>query len=375
MAPSQILLRMKKLTVPHLLLGKPVVEPDIRYATGFLAPDDVVVLMLPRKTVLVVSSMECGRARAQAAGCVVETAASLGVPKDGLGKPAAWALAAVQRYAAGRVEVLPRFPVGATRELEAAGVAVSIAAASPAASRRVVKTPQEIVWIARVQKAARAAMRAVGRAIRDAEADAGGRLVWRGRLLTSEAARAIVRAEVLKFGCIDEETIVAGGAQAADPHEQGSGPLRTGEWVVCDIFPRSLETGYWGDMTRTFMHGRPSAWHAALHRAVRQTQRAALAQVRHGACGAAIHAAVQRRFAEAGFETGAGADGLPCGFFHGTGHGVGLEIHEEPRLSPSGGRLVENMVVTVEPGLYYPGRGGVRIEDLVVVGRDGPRVL
>ena len=375
MAPSQILLRMKKLTVPHLLLGKPVVEPDIRYATGFLAPDDVVVLMLPRKTVLVVSSMECGRARAQAAGCVVETAASLGVPKDGLGKPAAWALAAVQRYAAGRVEVLPRFPVGATRELEAAGVAVSIAAASPAASRRVVKTPQEIVWIARVQKAARAAMRAVGKAIREAEADPRGRLVWHGRLLTSEAARTIVRDTVLKHDCIDEETIIAGGAQAADPHERGHGPLMSGDWIVCDIFPRSLETGYWGDMTRTFMHGRPSPWHAALHRAVLAAQRDALASVRHGADGAAIHDAVRRGFEAAGFPAGVDDAGLPYGFIHGTGHGVGLEIHEEPRLSPKGGRLAENMVVTVEPGLYYPGRGGVRIEDLVVVGRDGPRVL
>ena len=366
---------MKKLTAPHLLLGKPVSEPDIRYATGFSAPDDVVVLLLPRKTVLVVSPMECGRARAQAPDCVVETPASLGVAAERRGQPAAWAVAAAERHAQGRVQVDAAFPLGAARELEARGIAVALAAQSPIARRRVVKTAEEIARIARVQKAARAAMRAVGKAIREAEADARGRLVWRGKPLTSEAARAIVRAEVLKHDCIDEETIIAGGAQAADPHERGHGPLRTGEWIVCDIFPRHLETGYWGDMTRTFMHGRPSPWHAALHRAVHAAQRDALARVRHGADGAAIHDAVRRGFEAAGFPAGADAAGLPYGFIHGTGHGVGLEIHEEPRLSPKGGRLAENMVVTVEPGLYYPGRAGVRIEDLVVVGPDGPRVL
>lgn len=366
---------MKKLTAPHLLLGRPVVEPDIRYATGFSAPDDVAVLLLPRKTVLVVSSMECGRARVQAPGCIVETPASLGVAPARRGQPAAWAVAAAERYAQGGVQVDSSFPLGAARELEAHGIAVALAAESPVARRRVVKTPDEIAKIARVQKAARAAMRAVGKAIREAEADPRGRLVWHGRLLTSEAARAIVRDAVLKHDCIDEETIIAGGAQAADPHERGHGPLMSGDWIVCDIFPRSLETGYWGDMTRTFMHGRPSPWHAALHRAVRVAQRDALASVRHGADGAAIHDAVRRSFDAGGFPTGTDNNGLPFGFIHGTGHGVGLEIHEEPRLSPKGGRLAENMVVTVEPGLYYPGRGGVRIEDLVVVGRDGPRVL
>ena len=332
---------MKKLTAPHLLLGKPVSEPDIRYATGFSAPDEVVVLLLPRKTVLVVSPMEFGRAQAQAPDCVVETPASLGVAAERRGQPAAWAVAAAERHARGRVQVDAAFPLGAARELEARGIAVALAAQSPIARRRVVKTAEEIARIARVQK----------------------------------AARAIVRAEVLKHDCIDEETIVAGGAQAADPHERGHGPLRTGEWIVCDIFPRSLETGYWGDMTRTFMHGRPSPWHAALHRAVHAAQRDALARVRHGADGAAIHDAVRRGFAAAGFPAGADDAGLPYGFIHGTGHGVGLEIHEEPRLSPKGGRLAENMVVTVEPGLYYPGRAGVRIEDLAVVGPDGPRVL
>jgi Xaa-Pro aminopeptidase len=108
---------------------------------------------------------------------------------------------------------------------------------------------------------------------------------------------------------------------------------------------------------------------------VHAAQRDALARVRHGADGAAIHDAVRRGFAAAGFPAGVDAAGLPYGFIHGTGHGVGLEIHEEPRLSPKGGRLAENMVVTVEPGLYYPGRAGVRIEDLAVVGPDGPRVL
>ncbi|MGI5869372.1 MAG: M24 family metallopeptidase [Kiritimatiellia bacterium] len=366
---------MKKLTAPHLLFGKPVAEPDIRHATGFSAADPVVVLLLPRQAILVVSSMELGRARVQATGCRVETPASLNVPPMQQGQPAAWAVAVARRYAPDGVQVDATFPVGAARQLEANGIVVTLADDSPVAHRRVVKTADEIAKIARVQKAARAAMRAVGNAIRNAEADARGRLVWNGKLLTSERAHAIVRETVLEHDCIDEDTIIAGGAQAADPHERGHGPLKTGEWVVCDIFPRSLDTGYWGDMTRTFMHGRPSPWHAALHRAVKAAQRDALDRIRHGAKGGDIHNAVNRSFEDAGFKTGVGDDGRPFGFIHSTGHGVGLEIHEEPRLSPRGGRLAENMVVTVEPGLYYPGRGGVRIEDLVVVGRDGPRIL
>ena len=172
-----------------------------------------------------------------------------------------------------------------------------------------------------------------------------------------------------------EGSIVAGGRQAADPHEAGRGPLRAGEWIVADVFPRMLATGYWGDMTRTFLHGRPTAAQRRMYEAVAEAQRLALSLVRPGAKGKDVHRAVTDFFARRGWKTGTGPDGRAHGFFHGLGHGVGLEIHEEPRLSPSGGELAPGMVVSVEPGLYYPEIGGVRIEDLVVVTETGCSVL
>lgn len=366
---------MKKLTTAYVMLGTSSNCPDIRYATGFVAPDDVIVISLPRKTVLVVSPMEYGRALKQASGCVVETPQTLKLPKDCSRSTGQWALGALMKYGVDEIQVDARFPLGPALEIEKNGIPVKIADNCRLKKSRIVKRPDEIACIAHAQKAARAAMKAVGLAIAQAQVRKDGVLLWQARVLTSELAREIARKEVLRFDCIDEDTIIAGGVQGTDPHECGSGPLRTGEWIVCDIFPRSLRTGYWGDMTRTFMNGNPSPEHKRMYAAVRKAQKTALSMIRPGASGRAVHEAVCRCFAEADFNTFTGTDDKPRGFFHGTGHGVGLEIHEEPRLSTGGGILRRNMVVTVEPGLYYPELGGVRIEDLVVVGEKGAIVL
>ncbi|MBR1835991.1 MAG: M24 family metallopeptidase, partial [Kiritimatiellae bacterium] len=237
--------------------------------------------------------------------------------------------------------------------------------------------PEEIRAIRASQAAARAAERALGAAIRRCGTNRRGELVLDGAAFTSERARALVRATLLMRGTMDfEGSIVAGGAQAADPHEQGHGPLRDGELVVADIFPRSLATGYWGDMTRTFHHGRLPPERRRLLKTVAAAQKLGLSLVKPGSTGKAVHEAVAEFFERAGYRGWTGADGTPRGFFHGLGHGVGLEIHEEPRLSPSGlGTLRPGMVVTVEPGLYYPDVGGARIEDTVLVTETGCEIL
>lgn len=366
---------MKKLTAAYVMVGTTSNCPDIRYATGFVAPDDVVVICLPRKTVLVVSPMEYGRAMKQASRCVVETPQTLKLPKDRNTGIPQWTVGALMHYGVDEVQVDAGFPLGAAVEIEKNGIPVRIVGTCRLKKARTLKNPREIACIAQSQKAARAAMKAVGRAIAQAQVRKDGVLVWESRVLTSERAREIARKEVLRYDCIDEDTIIAGGVQGADPHECGSGPLRTREWIVCDIFPRSLQNGYWGDMTRTFMNGKPSTEQKGLYKAVSAAQQAALSMIRPGVSGRAVHEAVCCCFAEAGFKTFTGSDNRPQGFFHGTGHGVGLEIHEEPRLSSRGGILREHMVVTVEPGLYYPDLGGVRIEDLIVVGENGAIVL
>jgi Xaa-Pro aminopeptidase len=146
--------------------------------------------------------------------------------------------------------------------------------------------------------------------------------------------------------------------------------LRADEPIVLDIFPRHGPSGYWGDMTRTVVKGTASREVVRMHRAVLDAQKRALAMIRPGVQGNSIHRAVQATLEDHGFTTGV-EDGTPVGFFHGTGHGVGLDIHEAPRVSLSKDRLRAGHVITIEPGLYYPAHGGMRIEDTVVVTRDG----
>jgi Xaa-Pro aminopeptidase len=154
----------------------------------------------------------------------------------------------------------------------------------------------------------------------------------------------------------------------------GSGPLRAGETIIIDVFPRDLRTKYWGDMTRTVVKGRATDEVRRLHAAVREAHAAGVAAIAPGVTGDEVHRRVQAVFERSGFPTELrGGDWV--GFFHGTGHGVGLDIHEPPRLSKNGPVLAEGMVITVEPGLYYPGVGGCRLEDLVVVTETGCRNL
>jgi len=186
--------------------------------------------------------------------------------------------------------------------------------------------------------------------------------------------KLVVEFELLRHQCQARDTIVAGGRQAADPHDRGSGPLRAGETIVLDIFPQHKRHGYWGDITRTVVKGRARPELHRMYEAVRTAQAAALREVRAGARADHIHEGVQQRFKAAGFVTDM-RDGLPVGFFHGTGHGVGLDIHEAPSLSTVPVRLRAGHVVTVEPGLYYPELGGVRLEDTVAVTGTGCRIL
>jgi len=174
--------------------------------------------------------------------------------------------------------------------------------------------------------------------------------------------------------CVAQHTIIAGGIQACDPHNEGAGPLRANEPIVMDVFPRNTTTRYFADMSRTVVKGRPTLEMKRLFDTVLAAQEEAIASVRDAADGQTIHSEVVRRFEQAGYKTGL-LNGRMQGFFHGTGHGVGIDIHEMPRISKSGSRLQTGHVVTVEPGLYYPGIGAARIEDMVLVTDDGCRNL
>ena len=196
---------------------------------------------------------------------------------------------------------------------------------------------------------------------------------WGGSVLTSERLRAEIDSAILREGGLPANTIVAGGEQACDPHDRGSGPLRAGELIILDIFPRDPATGYYGDMTRTVVKGRATDAQRQLWLTVQEGQRRIIAATKAGADGKKIHEATKKYFKEQGFPTEV-REGRHVGFFHGTGHGLGMEIHEAPRFQLTR-RLEKGMVITIEPGLYFPGLGGVRIEDVVAVTAKGCDVL
>jgi len=272
-----------------------------------------------------------------------------------------------------RVKVPGSFPHGVAVRLQRKGIRVDVAE-KDLFPERAVKRPDELRKIKETQQAAVIAMRTAIETVAASEIDGRWFLVWKRKKLTAGDVRRIITRVLVEHDCLSTETIVAGGKQAVDPHERGEGPLRAHETIVNDIFPRHLTHGYWGDLTRTILKGEAPASLRTMYQAVKAAQTAALNRVRAGARGAAVHRAAVAEFERRGFKTVV-ADGKGSGFVHSTGHGVGLAIHEGPTVGPGPGRLKIGNVITIEPGLYYPGIGGIRIEDTIVVTRTGWRYL
>lgn len=366
---------MKKSTVPRVLIATGREESDVRYATGLTAPDPFALLMEgPRKHVLV-SALEAARARRVCPTAILHTPATLFAEAPS-SRPtlANQILALLYQLQADAVVVGPWCPVGVARALEQGGIDVRLVT-TPPFPQRAIKTPHEMACIAKSQRAAVAAMRAAIAAIRAAEISSTGILRAGGRSLTSERIKDLIEQTLLARRCSADGTIVAVGPQGARPHDAGSGPLRANVPVVIDIFPRDKQTGYWGDITRTVVRGRATPEVRHLFQTVLAAQKQALAMLRPGVKSRDVQRAVDDYFVHSGYPTRLTPPGRESGFIHSLGHGVGLDIHESPGLRNEPGRLAVGNVVTVEPGLYLPGLGGVRIEDTVVVTPTGCKIL
>jgi Xaa-Pro aminopeptidase len=360
---------MKKLTKGKLIVANSRESADLLYATGFKVPDPMVFLIAGRRRFAVVPEMELGRARAECRCRHVFTPEALGLRRKAGRQLSSWAAAVLRLAGIRRVSVPGAFPLGIARKLERQGFRLDVA---PGAffPERVVKSTEEIRKLRFVQQATVEAMRLAFALIADAHAGRDQVLRLGGAVLSAERVRQALNKHLLDADCAGGEPIVACGPDAADPHNVGHGPLRAGQTIAIDIFPQHLGTGYWGDLTRTVVKGRPDAAVLKMYRAVRAVQQLALDMIRPGANAGRIHSAVEREFERRGFPRGT-IDNQPAGFIHGTGHGVGLEIHEAPFLGRTNQPLRAGHVVTVEPGLYHPGLGGVRIEDTVVVTSTG----
>jgi Xaa-Pro aminopeptidase len=183
-----------------------------------------------------------------------------------------------------------------------------------------------------------------------------------------------VNTTIMAQGWLPSHTIISSGNQCVDPHHEGTGPIKANTSIIFDIFPRSQTTGYFGDLSRTVVRGRASDKLKKIYATVQAGQKIGFDLVRDGLNGKEVHQKILDLFAREGFPTGQ-IKGRMQGFFHGTGHGLGLDIHEAPRIAPVDATLKSGHVVTVEPGLYYLGIGGVRLEDVVLVTDQGNKNL
>lgn len=360
---------------PKLLIASSDQSPDLIYATRFFVPDPCVLLEVRGRRTLILSDLELDRGRAVARVDEVLSLSELEKPLKTKANPNPPLAAVVARFLRSRkirkVRVPSDFPLGLARELTRRRIGLQPVAGLFYPEREI-KSEEELRHLTKSIRLAEKGLARAMEILRSSKPDRRGQLRWAGKPLTSERLRGEMEAAVVLHGGQVSNTIVAGGLQACDPHERGSGPLHGNQLIILDIFPRDPETGYFGDLTRTVVRGRASEAQRRLWETVRKAQARVVKSIRPGVSGADLHQETVEAFEKAGYPTEL-RDGRRVGFFHGTGHGLGLELHEAPRFAKAVFR--PGQVFTVEPGLYYPEIGGVRIEDDVVVTGDSARTL
>jgi Xaa-Pro aminopeptidase len=360
--------------------------PDVYHLTRFLAPDPIIALEQDGDVVIVANSLEEGRARKESRARQVFNIDEFGAKEIAKTATSREELdfEVIKRFLESRgtrrVAVGPYFPLGMADRLRNAGIEIVVD--RELSDRRRAKRPDEIAALEVTQRATEDAWAKGVAAVVRATVRKDGTLELDGEPFTVERLRAVVESRLLELGCVSEGAIIAPGKQAADPHMIGSGPLRAGEAIVMDIFPQDKTTRYWADMTRTISKGEPPAEIAKMYEITKRAQDAGIKALRPGITGREVHELVEDVIFEAGYDTlrpgqqRSKNDGPPRGFIHGTGHGVGLEIHEMPTVGRTGTTpLLPGDVVTIEPGIYLPGLGGVRLEDMLVITETGSRNL
>ncbi len=360
----------------RLIIDSTKRSADLYYLTGLKAPDPVIWFQLGRKRVLMLSELELDRARIEArADRFVALRPYLAKASKRMGAATAVHAAALflEEHGARRVEVPGTFPSSMYLTLRSLGFEVAVVNGEFVPARRTKRAAE----VREIVRAIRYGAEGIAMAV-----DMIRRAVVRrrtlhldGQPLTSERIRKEVTLFLTARGYSAAGLIVAGRKdQTSLPHHVGSGALRAGEPIILDFFPRSASSGFHGDITRTVLKGRATHELRAMERAVRRVESDIAARLRPGVLGVELHARAIGMFDRAGFKTGR-AGGKARGFFHGIGHGLGLEIHEKPSMSARDEVLRKGDVVTVEPGLYYPERGGIRHENVYLLTDRGARCL
>ena len=352
-------------------------DSDFYYATRFLAHDPALYLSFGEgDDVLVLNILELERGRLTSTAKKVIDRADHGWEEDP-DTYRSWAkLAArlLKERGIDRVRVSAKLAAGYLEELRAHDVSVEIEKQLFVRDRRH-KDADEAEWIHGAQRAAEAAVAEVAGLLGSSDV-VDGILELDGRPLTSERLMAAAQAALNEIGYGCEDMIVAGSPECWMPHYRGEGPIRANAPVIIDIFPRGRVSRYHGDLTRTIVVGEVPEQVRRMYEVVLQALDAAIAMIRPGVTGRAVNDEVCRVLKEGGFGAAYKGFEAPPGtpmMIHSTGHGVGLDVHELPNLRPTDVALEEGDVVTVEPGLYLEGLGGVRVEDSGILTATGFR--
>ena len=361
---------------PKLIIASSEASADQLFGSGFRAPDAFPFVEVDGKKILLLSDLEVDRGRVEARGTRVDAYSEAEKSVQGGKKkkpPFARVVAAWLKTHKVRSAIVPAdFPLGLARALKRENVRLKPVKGAfwPERER---KTPAEIRCVSAALAIAEAGLERGIEVLRSASIRKNGQLLLGRRLLTSEILRTEIETAIVRAGGQSRgDSIVAGGEQACDPHARGSGPLRANELIILDVFPRDARTGYFGDITRTVVRGQATDAQRHLWETCLAGQKLAFASIKPGNEGLAIHENIKAFFTAQGYPTEI-RDGRWRGFFHGTGHGLGLDLHESPRFSEV--TFLPGHVLTVEPGIYIPGLGGVRHEDVIVVTAKSHRVL
>jgi Xaa-Pro aminopeptidase len=365
-----------------LIYGDTIRSPELRHEVPVPIPDAFLYAEKDGRRVAILHSLEIPRVREDAPELEIIPLEQLGTDELFAQGMQGWqielevAVRACRELRLERAVVPPSFPVGHADHLRANGIEIAIDR-DLFNNRRRSKNVTEIEGIRRAQRACEAALDASRELLRNAQPNGAG-LEVDGEPLTCERIKRVIEDVFADHGVEGSDMIVSHGPQTAVGHNQGSGQIAANEPIVFDLFPRDQATGCYSDMTRTYVVGVPSDEVREWYELVKRALETSTAEVKPGVNGRKLFALVCDQFNEAGYKTQLHKEPgevLEDGFFHSLGHGVGLEVHELPSLGRAGQDLVPGDVITIEPGLYRAGYGGLRLEDIVLVTDDGYEVL
>jgi len=353
-------------------------DANMLYAVGFFVADPLIYFRVNGKCHLVLNNLELDRARKRARHCQVIsfTQCAEKLRRHRVKNPGTASVInlLLRERRLRKIFVPANFPIGLARELRNYKIKVRVSEEGVFPERQI-KRADEVKKISAALMMAEVGLAEGIQALKQSKIGRDDKLIYHGVPLTSEKLRAIIDIAIIQAGGLANHTIVAGGKQACDPHECGHGVLRARQPIILDVFPRSQKTGYFGDITRTVVRGRASEAARRLYHTVLRGQEIAFAQLRAVSNASEIHRAVREFFEQQGYKT-ARKRGRMQGFFHCTGHGLGMDVLEAPRINTTSLDVLKpGHVVTIEPGLYYPEIGGVRLEDVASLTSEGARNL